>query len=903
VSAGDLIGRTVDGWRIESLLGQGGMGAVFRAENKALSRAGALKVLLGGKGGGKAAARLKREVELLARLSHPGIVHVLGAGSLGNGFPYYVMELVPGRSLDAIVEEEAPLAPRRAATLVAKIARALGHAHDQGIAHRDVKPTNVVVRPDDTPVVLDFGLAKAILEDEAERLSVTGQLLGTFAYMSPEHAAGGSSAAIGPPSDVFALGVVLYELLTKERPFDADNFLAAVVKIQSETPASPHSIVAGIPAPLEAICAKALAKAPRDRYPDGTELALDLERFLEGSRVHARGSSLIGQVSTVLRHRALVGAALAGALIVGGAVLGVIVASSHLEGQDGSSAGLRSRAQVLRMRAHELRASMRLEEHLADQAAAKTREGLRDAADAAAAMGPRAASASRADLDGAVAEARVALAALAIRRGDVDRAEAELEAASHAPAGDAPSRALAAARGLVLDARGRFREALPLLEKASGAPAGERQELDELFPPPHLDEALTRALVAAGRAGEAVAALDRVLARPGVDPRSAETARTRLARARARLAAHEETAALAEYEAARALLLTYDPLAAKDAAFAHAYSVRGKERQTAGDARGAASDYRAGAELDPAAFDREIAKAAAGLLERAGLDALAGMLNAMVATERPTGERMRDAHALLDLALALDPARPVAPAEYVDIEKAMCKSSEKLIASIRFVVASRFRRRGVPFDPSDDLHLYARGEGDFGDAERVLRLELSRAAPGGKTDGTKVAAAYRRFSHVVRDAMPEVAYEAEEEFRGACPKERFFEWEIARGLTLRSLGKIEEAQKLLDDAVRATGALGAPDRADALFWRGTFECAAGRHANAIRDLGATIDLQTGSNIPFTNGWPFLSLALSLRATGKNAEAFAALQKAQEIGGIDDMLGARLRADLRRDLGE
>jgi tetratricopeptide (TPR) repeat protein len=810
--ASDLVGSTFDGWRITALLGQGGMGAVLRATNVRSGEEGALKVIVAGKTGPKPAARLKREVELLSRLSHPGVVKVLGAGSLPNGRPYYVMELVPGRGLDAILNDEAPLPPRRAALLVARAARALGHAHGQAIIHRDVKPTNIIVREGDEPVVLDFGLAKAVFEDEAERLSVTGQLLGTVAYMSPEQA--GTGKEVGPPSDVFSLGIILYELLTGVAPFEGDSAMNVLAKIQTDDPPPLRAHVEGVPAALEAICLKALAKEAALRYRDGDALALDLERFLAGRRPEAR-----------LRSRGRGKATAALVILAGLVALGVGL--------------VRGRAP--------------------DPAVA---EEARKTAHAYAVQ-----------------------AAEQLRKGTLDAAAAEVAHGRAQAATDVPL--LDAVEGLILEGQGKAAEAAPLLERAR---ASTTTEIDELFPDHRVDEALARALVAAGRAADAVKALDRAIAH-GVVARSTSGARLKLARARARLAAHDETGALPDYEAARLVLAAQDARAAMEPEFAHAYAARAWSR-LASDRAGAVRDLRAAAELDRSVLQGDDARRAAEVLETAARSALDGMAGSIDDPRRATAERVREVHALYDLAVLLEPTRVATATDLLEKEAPLATLPDAN-DGVRFLVAARYRKFSVPLANPEVIL------GNLVEPVAALRADVDRA---GK-DAAKICAAYQQFSHVHRRQWPDAAFEAEEELRALCPPELLYRWKVIRGLTLGVMNRTEDAHRLLEEAVKDSTARPPGEHVEALFWCGAFENDSKRFPeDAVRHLTDLVAIQDREKIPFENGWPFLHLGESYVQLGKFEEADQALMRGYEYGKFDDKRGGDLRTkvNLGRD---
>ena len=258
-------------------LGRGGMGVVLRARERASARLVALKLVLE-VGEGVRRERFRREGELAARLDHVGIVRVHAAGEAG-GVPWLAYELVEGaRPLDQVLPG---LPLRQRVALLRDVARALAHAHARGVVHRDVKPQNVLVEPDGRPRLTDFGLAASTSQ---ERLTRTGVLIGTPYYMAPEQIAS-ARAAIGPHTDVWALGVMLYQALTGELPFQGDDLVGLARRICEEEPAPPRELDPGVPRSLQATCLRALAKDPARRHPDAGALAEDLERCLTGVRV------------------------------------------------------------------------------------------------------------------------------------------------------------------------------------------------------------------------------------------------------------------------------------------------------------------------------------------------------------------------------------------------------------------------------------------------------------------------------------------------------------------------------------------------------------------------------------------------------------------------------------------
>ena len=305
----------VDG-RFELLdeLGRGGAGTVWRARERDSGREVALKLIRAGSPASR--ARVQREGELAARLDHAGIVRIHALGEC-QGLIWLACELVEGaRTLDAVLPTLG-LAERLA--LIRDAARALGHAHARGVTHRDVKPQNLLVGADGRVRVSDFGVATALGMD---RLTRTGALVGTPAYMAPELVAPETGVVVGPPTDVWALGVLLYQALTDRLPFEAESFLGLAASICEAAPPPPRALRAGIPPAAEAVCLRALSRAPADRYPDGEALAADLERVLRGERPASTTSgSRAARPRAPLSRQHLAGAGLVlGFLLLGGLV-------------------------------------------------------------------------------------------------------------------------------------------------------------------------------------------------------------------------------------------------------------------------------------------------------------------------------------------------------------------------------------------------------------------------------------------------------------------------------------------------------------------------------------------------------------------------------------------------------
>src|SRR5262249_52980929 len=225
----------------------------------------------------------RREAEAAARFQHPNIIHVYEVGEQA-GRTYLSMEYAEGGSL-ALRSCGTPWEPRRAAELVATLARAMYAAHQRGIIHCDLKPANVLLSGDGTPKISDFGLARQ--REQEARHSQSGAILGTPAYMAPEQAAG-SSGEVGSWTDVYALGAILYELLTGRPPFKAETSLATWREVVSGEPSPPSRLRSRIPPDLETVCLKCLGKDPARRYQSAAELADDLRRFQSGEPILAR---------------------------------------------------------------------------------------------------------------------------------------------------------------------------------------------------------------------------------------------------------------------------------------------------------------------------------------------------------------------------------------------------------------------------------------------------------------------------------------------------------------------------------------------------------------------------------------------------------------------------------------
>jgi WD40 repeat protein len=277
---------TIPGYTFESLIGRGGMGVVWKAHQQGTNRPVAVKMILSRDFPRvEHLVRFQLEAELISQVQDPHVVQVFHTGE-ADGLPYLVMEFVGGGTLADRMRARS-YTPRQAAEMVLIIARAMGHVHRKGIVHRDLKPANVLMTEDDRPKVGDFGLARALAREASDQSQ--SKIMGTVEYMSPEQARGGSRLReVAAPADVFALGVIFFELMTGQLPFHSDSQLETLNLVAEAKPRQPRTIRKSIPRDLETICLKCLRKDARARYADGVELAEDLDRYLGGRSIRAR---------------------------------------------------------------------------------------------------------------------------------------------------------------------------------------------------------------------------------------------------------------------------------------------------------------------------------------------------------------------------------------------------------------------------------------------------------------------------------------------------------------------------------------------------------------------------------------------------------------------------------------
>jgi tetratricopeptide (TPR) repeat protein/tRNA A-37 threonylcarbamoyl transferase component Bud32 len=290
---------SIAGYDIIAQIAKGGMGVVYRARQRRLDRLVALKTILRAESASsQEIQRFQAEAEAAARLDHPGIVPIYEVGE-DQGRHFLSMALVDGGSLAAKLSA-GPLEPRVAAALLRSVAEAVAYAHDRGIVHRDLKPGNILIGSDGAPKVTDFGLAKRVEADDG--LTVSGQVLGTPQYMPPEQARG-DSRAVGPLSDVYSLGAILYHTLTGRPPFAAATVVTTLRQVLEADPVPPRQLNPQVDRDVETIALKCLEKEPARRYASAAECAADLARYLAGEPILARRTSAVERAMKWARRR------------------------------------------------------------------------------------------------------------------------------------------------------------------------------------------------------------------------------------------------------------------------------------------------------------------------------------------------------------------------------------------------------------------------------------------------------------------------------------------------------------------------------------------------------------------------------------------------------------------------
>lgn len=290
-------------------LGRGGMGVVYRARQKNLDRIVALKIVLGGRIARPSdLARFRSEAETAAQLDHPNIVPVYDVGER-DGMPFFTMRFIAGTTLSQRLAD-GPMQGREAAEILAPIARAIAHAHENGVLHRDLKPSNILIDSEGQPFVSDFGLAKRLFEEPTEvtdatqlftPVTQTGAILGTPGYMSPEQASA-SREEVGSSSDVYSLGAILYAMITGRPPFQAASPVDTVMMVLEQEPLAPQALNPSVDRDLEMIALKCLQKPVELRYASAADLADDLEAYLANEPISARSSKFTQIITRAFRE-------------------------------------------------------------------------------------------------------------------------------------------------------------------------------------------------------------------------------------------------------------------------------------------------------------------------------------------------------------------------------------------------------------------------------------------------------------------------------------------------------------------------------------------------------------------------------------------------------------------------
>jgi eukaryotic-like serine/threonine-protein kinase len=372
----------IPGYEIRDMLGRGGMGVVYRAQHLGLNRTVAIKMLLSGVYASPVEiTRFSREAKMIAGLQHPHLVQVYDVGE-SEGCPYFTMELVGGGSLAQLLGG-APQSPSHAAKTIATLSLAVQAAHNDGIVHRDLKPSNILLTHDGVPKISDFGLARHV-EDDAD-LTLSGARIGTPSYMAPEQFTN-RSGEVGPLSDIYSLGAILYEMLTGRPPFRADTVADTERQLICDDPARPSRLNTKIPPDLETICLKCLQKDPDRRYANAKSLADDLSRFLNGEPINARPVSAIERVVKWTKRRRALAALIAVSVFVMASLIVVfswqflarLARTRAVQGDIQQAVDLERRGQWEEARTQYLRAAVELGSHGPPALRRQLDEGNRD---------------------------------------------------------------------------------------------------------------------------------------------------------------------------------------------------------------------------------------------------------------------------------------------------------------------------------------------------------------------------------------------------------------------------------------------------------------------------------------------------------------------------------------------
>jgi eukaryotic-like serine/threonine-protein kinase len=337
-----MVGKTIDGrYRIESVLGEGGMGLVYRAKHIVLGKLLAIKVLRPDVSRDEEIiTRFRQEAQSASSIGNQHIIDISDFGTLPDASTYFVMEYLDGTDLTKVIENQQPIAPARVIHIAKQLCTALGAAHDIGIVHRDLKPDNIYLIKrgggSDFVKVLDFGIAK--VGGSSSKLTRAGQVFGTPHYMSPEQCSG---SGVDHRTDIYAIGVILYEMITGSVPFDADNLMGILTKHLYEEPEPPSTVRTDLPAELEQVVMRCMSKSTQQRYQTMQELLDDLLRIEQGiapmpmpmrtDPTGAFNTSVSQQVAVPKSKLPLVLGAVAGLMLLGGGAASYVAFSGEPE--------------------------------------------------------------------------------------------------------------------------------------------------------------------------------------------------------------------------------------------------------------------------------------------------------------------------------------------------------------------------------------------------------------------------------------------------------------------------------------------------------------------------------------------------------------------------------------------